>query len=43
MEHMWHIAEAVLAIFGSMKFCHEVYEVVHHVMKMKIVVKLLAK
>jgi hypothetical protein len=41
MEHLMRIAEAVLAIFGSMKFCHEVYEVAHHVMKMKIVVKLL--
>jgi len=31
MEHLAHIAEAVLAVFGSMKFCHEVYEVVHHI------------
>jgi hypothetical protein len=30
MEHLLHIAEALLAIFGSMKFCHEVYEVIHH-------------
>jgi hypothetical protein len=41
MEHAMHIAEAVLAIFGGMKFMHEVVEVVHHVMKMKIVVRLL--
>jgi|HubBroStandDraft_4_1064222.scaffolds.fasta_scaffold3445841_1 hypothetical protein len=41
MEHLAHVAEAVLAIFGSMKFMHECYELVHHLMKMKIVVKLL--
>ncbi len=41
MEHMMRLAEAVLAIFGSMKFMHECYEVLHHVMKMKIVVRFL--
>jgi len=41
MEHLMRIAEAVLAIFGSMKFMHECYELVHHLMKLKIVVKLL--
>jgi hypothetical protein len=25
------IVEALLAIFGSMKFMHECYEVIHHV------------
>jgi len=30
MEHVMHIVEAMLAVFGSMKFCHECYEVVHH-------------
>jgi hypothetical protein len=40
MEHAMHIAEAVLAIFGAGRFCHEVVELVHHVMKMKIVVRL---
>ncbi len=40
MEHAAHIVEACLAVFGSLKFCHEVYEVVHHVMKMKVVVRL---
>ncbi len=25
-----HVVEAVLAVFGGMKFCHEVYEVLHH-------------
>lgn len=30
MEHAAHIVEAVLAVFGSMKFCHECYEVIHH-------------
>jgi len=34
MEHLMHVAEAVLAVFGSMKFCHEVIEVVHHVVKL---------
>jgi hypothetical protein len=41
MEHILRIVEALLAIFGSMKFMHECIEVVHHVMKMKIVVRLL--
>jgi hypothetical protein len=41
MEHLMRIAEAVLAIFGSMKFMHECYELVHHLIKLKIVVKLL--
>jgi hypothetical protein len=41
MEHFWHFAEAVLAIFGSMKFMHECYELLHHVSKLKIVTKLL--
>jgi hypothetical protein len=30
MEHAAHIVEAALAIFGSLKFCHEVFEVVSH-------------
>jgi hypothetical protein len=33
MEHVMHLVEAALAVFGSMKFCHEVFEVVHHVVK----------
>ena len=41
MEHVMRIAEAVLAVFGSMKFMHECYEVLHHLAKMKIVVRLL--
>jgi len=41
MEHAMRVAEALLAIFGSMKFMHECYELVHHLMKMKIVVRLL--
>jgi len=41
MEHLMRIAEAVLAIFGSMKFMHECYELVHHLMRLNIVVKLL--
>jgi hypothetical protein len=30
MEHIMHIAEALLAVFGAGKFCHECYEVIHH-------------
>jgi hypothetical protein len=30
MEHVAHIVEAVLALFGGLKFCHECYEVLHH-------------
>ena len=33
MEHVMHVVEAALAVFGGMKFCHEVFEVVHHVVK----------
>jgi hypothetical protein len=33
MEHLLKIVEALLAVFGSMKFLHEVYEVVHHFAK----------
>jgi hypothetical protein len=41
MEHLLHIAEAVLALFGGLKFLHECYELVHHVLKLKAVVRLL--
>lgn len=34
MEHVWKVAEALLAVFGTGKFLHEVYEVVHHVVHM---------
>jgi hypothetical protein len=34
MEHAAHIIEAVLAVFGSLKFAHEVIEVVHYVAKL---------
>jgi hypothetical protein len=34
MEHVMHVVEAALAVFGSMKFMHEVIEVVHHVVKL---------
>ena len=30
MELFLRILEAILAIFGSMKFCHECYELVQH-------------
>ena len=41
MEHAKEIAEAVLALFGGLKFLHECFELAHHVSKMKIVVRLL--
>jgi hypothetical protein len=31
MEHAMKVAEALLAVFGAGKFCHECFEVVHHV------------
>jgi hypothetical protein len=34
MEHVMHIVEAVLALFGSLKFAHEVVEVCHYVAKL---------
>jgi|HubBroStandDraft_6_1064221.scaffolds.fasta_scaffold392522_2 hypothetical protein len=34
MEHVMHVVEAVLAIFASLKFCHEVFEVAVHVVKL---------
>jgi hypothetical protein len=34
MEHIGHVIEAALAVFGSMKFLHECYEVIHHVVKL---------
>jgi hypothetical protein len=33
MEHFLRILEAVLAVFGSMKFLHECYEVFSHILK----------
>ena len=34
MEHVMHIVEAALAVFGGMKFLHECFEVLHHVVKL---------
>jgi hypothetical protein len=34
MEHVWKVAEVILAAFGSMKFAHECIEVVSHVVKL---------
>jgi len=34
MEHLMRIAEYALAVFASGKFCHEVYELAHHVVKL---------
>jgi hypothetical protein len=41
MGHIIHIAEAVLALFGGLKFCHECYELLHHLLKLKVVVRLM--
>jgi hypothetical protein len=41
VEHLLHLTEAVLVLFGGLKFCHEIYEVIHHLLKLKIVVRLL--
>jgi len=41
MEHIIHIAEGVLAAFGAMKFCHECFELLHHLLKLKLVVRLM--
>ncbi len=34
MEHILKVIEAVLAVFGSMKFMHEVYELLHGLAKL---------
>jgi len=34
MEHLAHVVEAILAVFGGLRFMHECYEVVHHVVHM---------
>jgi hypothetical protein len=34
MEQALRVLEGVLAVFGSMKFLHECYEVLHHVVKL---------
>jgi hypothetical protein len=34
MEHVMKIAEAVLAVFGTGKFLHECWEVIHHIAKL---------
>lgn len=30
MEHAAHIVEAILAAFGTFKFFHEMFELLHH-------------
>jgi hypothetical protein len=30
MEHLAHVVEAVLALAGAGRFCHEMYELIHH-------------
>jgi hypothetical protein len=34
MELAMHVIEAVLAVFGGLKFMHECFEVLHHVVKL---------
>ena len=34
MEHIFKVAEAALAVFGSMKFLHECYELLHGLAKL---------
>lgn len=34
MEHVMKVVECVLAAFGAGKFCHEVFELAHHVLKL---------
>ena len=34
MESMLHVLEAALAVFGSMKFLHECYELLHMLVKL---------
>jgi hypothetical protein len=34
MERVLHVLEATLAVFGSMKFLHECYELLHMLVKL---------
>lgn len=34
MDHLLRVVEAALAVFGSMKFLHECYELGHHLLKL---------
>ncbi len=34
MESVLKLVEAALAIFGAMKFLHELYELLHHAAKL---------
>ena len=40
MEHIVKIAETLLVVFGGLKFLHECYELLHHLLKLKVVVRL---
>ena len=42
-DHIFHAVEALLAICGAMKFAHEVFEMLHHLSKLKAVVQLLKR
>jgi hypothetical protein len=33
VQHIAKVAEAALAVFGTMKFLHECFEVLHHLLK----------
>ena len=39
-EHLKLAAETTLAIFGSLKFAHECYELLHHICKMKWAIRM---
>jgi hypothetical protein len=40
MEHAKEVAEAVLALFATCKFAHELVELAHHISKMKWAIRL---
>jgi len=40
-EHVKLALEAVLSSFATFKLMHEIYEVIHHLLKLKIVVRIL--
>ena len=39
MDHLAHVIEAMLAIAGAMRFCHELVELAHMAVKMMKLVK----
>lgn len=41
MEHLARIAEIVLALFGTFKFAHEIFELGHWLLHLRTIGKLL--